>query len=101
MILDVNIFNLLRQPNGFSDVDHSMLNQASDFCYGNLEFEHVDEFPIEYQSFFVDDEPEFDVFDFGMCPMDFIADVISTCDTSVTSLDLKPLPDFLKYVSGS
>ena len=29
--------------------------------------------------------------------MDFITDVVSTCDTSVVSLDLKALPNSLKY----
>ena len=51
MIINFNIFNLQRQPNGFSDVDHSALNKVGDFSYNELEFEHMDEFIFEYESF--------------------------------------------------
>jgi len=57
----------------------------------------MDEFSIEYRSFFMDDEHKDDVFDFDTCFVDFMADVFA-CDTSTVSLDLKPLPDSLKYV---
>ena len=49
--LDLNIFNLQRQPDGFSDADHSTLNYLGDFCYDELEFEHLDNFVVEYESF--------------------------------------------------
>jgi len=72
---------------------------VDDFSYDELEFEHVDECAVEYESFLVDDEPVYDVFDFNdACPMDFITKVASACDTSAAPLDLKPLPDSLKYV---
>ena len=82
-------------------MDHSALSWVGDFCYNELEFEHVDGFAVKYESFFMRDEPKYDVFDFDMCVMDFITDVVSTCDTSTISstisLDLKPLPDSLQY----
>jgi len=46
----------------------------------------------------MDDEPEYDVFDFNdACSVDFIAKFSFTCDTSAAPLDLKTLPDSLKY----
>jgi len=42
---------------------------------------------------------EYDVFNFDDAWfVDFIIDVVFTYDTSTVPLDLKPLPDFLKYV---
>ena len=50
-------------------------------------------------SFLLDDEPGYDVFNFNdVCPIDFIAEVASACDTSAPSLNLKPLLDYLTYV---
>ena len=57
----------------------------------------MNEFAVEYESFFIDSESEYDVFDFDTCFMDFIADVVSTCNTFFVSLDLKPPPYCLKY----
>jgi len=54
-------------------MDHSTLNWVSDFSYGELEFEHVDEVVVEYESFFMDEEPKYDVVNFDMCSVDFIA----------------------------
>jgi len=94
----LNIFNLHRQPDGFDNVDHSTLNWVDDFSYDELEFEHVDEFAIEYESFLVDDEPKYDVLDFNdVCSKDFINKVASICNISAAPLDLKPLPDSLNY----
>jgi len=45
----------------------------------------------------MDDEPKYDVFDFDTCTMDFIAEIASTYGSSAMSLDLKPLPDSLKF----
>ena len=70
----------------------------NDFSYYVLEFEHEDEFAIEYESFLMDNEPECDVFDFDdACYVDLIVDIVSTCDTFAVPLDLNPLPDSLKY----
>ena len=69
-----------------------------DFSYNELEFKHVDEFAIEYKSFFMDNKLEYDVFDFDdACSTYFIVEVAFSCETSTISLDLKPLPDSLKY----
>ena len=58
---------------------------------------YVDEFTIEYDSFFMDDEPQYDAFDCDMRSVDFIIDVVSVCNTSTASLDLKSLPNILNY----
>jgi len=61
-----------------------------DFSYDELEFEPVDEFVVKYESFGVDNEPEYDVCDFDDAySVDFIADVTSAGDTSTTPLNLK------------
>ena len=57
----------------------------------------MDEFAIGYESIFVDDEPEYNVFDFDICSVDFIAIVAFAYDTSTISLELKSFPDSLKY----
>jgi len=91
MSIDSNIFLVCK---------HNMIVLVilvGDFAYNELEFDHVNEFAIEYKSFFMDDEPKYDVFDFNMCLVDFITDVIFAYDTSTVSLDLKPLPASLKY----
>ena len=54
-----------------------------DFSYDELEFQHVDEFVIENESFLMDDELEYDVFDFSdACSVDFIVKVSSACAAS-------------------
>jgi len=53
-------------------MDHSILNWVSGFSYDELEFEYVDELVVAYESFFMDDKPEYDVFDFDTCYVDFI-----------------------------
>jgi len=64
---------------------------VDDFSYDELQFEHVDEFTVEYESFLMDDEPEYDVFDFNdACSMDFITEVASACDTPAAPLDMNP-----------
>jgi len=71
----------------------------SDFSYDELELEHMDEFCLEYKSFLIDDEPEYDVFGFdNVGSVNFIADVVSACDTSTVSLDPKPRSHSLRYV---
>ena len=52
----------------------------------------MDELDVEYESFLMDDELGYDVFDFNeACSVDFIAEVASACDTSTVPLNLKPL----------
>jgi len=67
----------------------------SDFSYDELEVKHVDMFPVEYESSFVDDEPKYDVFDFDTCSVDFIVEITSTCESSIVPLDVKSLLDSL------
>ena len=99
MTLDLNIFHLWSKPDGFDNVDHSTRNLVDDFSYSQSEFEHVDEFAIEYESFLVDDEPKYDVFDFNdACSMDFITKVASACHTSAAPLDLKTLLSLLSML---
>ena len=52
----------------------------------------MDKFIVEFKSFFMDDEPEYDVCDSDVCSVDFIANVVSTCDTFVVSLDRPKTP---------
>ena len=78
-------------------MDHCTLNWIDDFSYDDLEFKHVDVFVIEYESIFMDDELEYDVFDFDMLSVDFIIDIVSACDTSIVSLCLKTLANSLKF----
>ena len=61
MTLELNIFNLQRQPSGFDDVETSTLNWVEDSQFDD-EFDEL--FAAEYESFLIDDEPEYDVFQF-------------------------------------
>ena len=67
-------------------------------------YDALDDFlATEYESFLIDDEPEYDVFEFdGLCS---VADclLIAMFESIAESvfpivLELKPLPDSLKYV---
>jgi len=52
-------------------MNHSTLNWVGDFSYVELEFELTDEVAVEYESFHMDDEHEYDVFHFGdACSVD-------------------------------
>ena len=47
----------------------------------------------------MDDEPKHDVFDFkNACSVDFVDDLVFACDAFAISLNLKPLPNSLKYI---
>jgi len=70
---------------------------VSEFSYDELEFEHVDDFVVEYESFFIDDKPQYDVFDFNTYSVDLITEIAFICDTSAVLLDLKSISDSLKY----
>ena len=59
----------------------------------------MNEFLVEYKFFLMDDDPEYDMFDFDDVGFgDFITNVVSTCDTSTISLDLEPLPSSLSML---
>jgi len=99
MTIELNIFNMQRQPSGFDDMEFSTLNWVEDTIFGDA-FDEM--FTAKYESFLMNDEPEYDVFEFD--------DLCSTADCLLTivfesmhesisppALELKPLPDSLKY----
>jgi len=59
MTLELNIFNLERKPSSFDDTEFSTLNWVEDSVLDDA-FDGV--FAAEYESFIIDDEPEYDVF---------------------------------------
>ena len=61
MTLKLNIFNLQRQPSGFDDMEFSSLHWVEDSI---LDDACDDVFDVEYESFLVNDEPEYDAFEF-------------------------------------
>ena len=61
MSLELNIFNMQRQPSGFDDMEFSTLNWVGDSIFDDA-FDDI--FATEYESFLIDDEPEYDVFEF-------------------------------------
>ena len=71
-------------------MNHSTLNWTGYFSYDELDFEHVDEFVVKYELFVMDNEPEYDVFDFNMCHVQSTTDFVSVCDTFAISLDMNP-----------
>ena len=96
MTLKLNIFNHQRQPLGFVDLETSRLNWVKD---SNFDDKFNEMFVAEYESFLIDDEPEYDVFQFDdLCSTSECA-IFSTSehDSPFVSLDLKLLPDSLKY----
>jgi len=59
MTLELNIFNLQRQPLRFDDIETTTLNWVEDFIFDD-EFDEI--FAAKYKLFFIDDEHEYDVF---------------------------------------
>jgi len=94
--LELNIFNLQRQPSGFDDVKTSTLNWVED---SNFDDEFDEMFAAEYESFLIDDEPKYDVFQFDdLCSAsECVISSASEPDSTSMSLDLKPLTNSLKY----
>ena len=68
MSLELNIFNMQRQPSGFDDMEFSTLNWVEDSVFDD-DFDNV--FAAEHESFLVDDDPKCDVFEFNdLCSAD-------------------------------
>jgi len=99
MTLELNIFKMQRQPSSFDDIEFPIINGVNDFVFDNG---FHDIFATEYESFLVDDEPEYDMSKFD--------DLYSTADCLLTTVSefapesisplafkLKPLPNSLKY----
>jgi len=99
MTLEFNIFNTQRQPSHFYDIEFSTLNWVEDSIFDD---DFDDMFAIEYESFLVDEEGEYDVFEFDdlCCTADYLLGAISKFahkSFSSPSLELKSLSDSLKY----
>ena len=99
MTVELNIFNLQRQPSGFDDMEFATLHWVEDSM---LDDAYVDVFAVEYESFLVNNEPKYDAFEFD--DLYSIADCLLTAASESASetvsppaLELKPLPDSLKY----
>jgi len=64
--------------------------------------EFDDIFAVDYESFLMDEEPNYDLFKFDDlcstidCLIASTSESTSESDSPLTSLELKPLPDFLK-----
>jgi len=99
MTIELNIFNMQRQPSGFDDMEFSTLNWVEDFVFDDAFDEMI---AAEYKSFFVNDEPEYDVFKFddlcstAICLLTAVSESMHE-SISPFALKLKPLPDSLKY----
>ena len=63
-----------RQPSGFDNMKFSTLNQVRDSIFDDA-FDDV--FATDYESVLIDDEPEYDVFEFD--------DLCSACDHLLAS----------------
>jgi len=99
MTIELNIFNMQRQPSGFNDMELSTLNWVKDSVFDDA-FDEM--FATEYEFFLVNDELEYDVFEFDdLCSTaDCLLTVVSESmheSASALALELKPLPDSLKY----
>jgi len=99
MTLKLNIFNMQRWHSGFDDIETSTLNWVEDFIFDD-EFDEM--FIAEYELFFINDKLESDVFQFDELCSIFECVISSTfeslkSDSPFASLDLKSLPNSLKY----
>jgi len=78
--LELNIFNPQRQVLGFDDIETSTLDWITYFIF---DYEFDDMFATEYESFFIDNKLEYDVFEFD--------DLCSTSECLIASACLIPL----------
>ena len=88
-----------RQPSRFDNIEFSTLNWVGDSIF-DYAFDNV--FATEYESFLIDDEHEYDVFDIDDLRSTadcLLTDVSESATESVSpvALELKHLPDSLKY----
>ena len=90
----MNIFNLQRQPIRFDDIQTSTLNWVEHFVF-------VDKFDVmcaaQYDLFLIDDEPEYDVFEFDDLCFTFESLIAAAfkSDSPPASLEMKPLSESL------
>jgi len=65
MTIELNMFNLQKQPRGFDDVEHSTFNWVGDSSLEEVGFDHEEEYIwCVYESFYVKCELEYDTFVF-------------------------------------
>ena len=122
--LELSIFNMKRQPLGFDDMEFSTLTWVEDFVFDDnhddmfsAKYESFlnwvedfvfdddlnDMFAAKYESFLMNDEPEYDVLELDdLCSspdylLATIAEFASNPISPSTALELKPLPNSLKY----
>ena len=96
MTLKSNIFNLKWQTFGFEGIKNSTLNWEEHPVFDD-EFDGM--FTIKYESFSIDDEFKYDVFEFDdLCyAVDCLIAFASESNSPPASLQLKHLPDSIKY----
>jgi len=99
MTLELNIFSMQRQPSGFDDMEFSTLNWIGESVFDDV-------FATKYESFLIDNEPEYDVFEFDdLCSTtNFLRTPISESvseSISPLALELKPLHESLKSMMAS
>jgi len=99
MTIELNIVNMQRQPSGFDDMKFSALNWVEDSIFDDA-FDEM--FVAKYGSFLVNNEPEYDVFEFDdLCSTTdcLLTDVAESMHEFVSppALKLKPLPHSIKY----
>ena len=100
MTVELNFFNMQRQPSRFDDMKFSTLNWVGDSVFDDA-FDDV--IATEYEPFLIDNELEYDVFQFDdLCSTaDCLLTAMSESVTEFVSpvaLELKPLPNSLRYV---
>jgi len=99
LTLELNIFNIQRQPSGFDDMAFFTLNWREDSEFDD-DFDDI--FASEFEPFLMDDESEHDVFEFddlystAKCLLASVAESLSK-NVLTPALELKPPPDSLKY----
>jgi len=63
--MELNVFNLKKQPMGFYYIEHPTLNWVGDFLLGGVEFDHEEELiSCVYESFYIEHRKQFDTFTF-------------------------------------
>jgi len=97
--IELIIFHMQRQPSGFDDMEFSTLNWVEDSVFDDA-FDEI--FVAKCESFLVNDEPEYDVFEFDdLCSTaDCLLTIVSESmheSVSPPTLKLKPLSNSLKY----
>ena len=96
MTLKLKIFKFERQSSNFNDIETSTLNWIDDSTSDD-EFDNI--FVMKYGSFLIDDEHEYDMFQFDdLCPAsECLISFVFEFDSPPTLLELKPLLNSLKY----